>query len=214
MGTRTGLGVPLKTESRNIATRHTLQGTVEQGTMREDFFFRLSIISITIPSLKERKEDLPFLIDYFLAQHRKGANRTMLPGKVLQALYRHEWPGNIRELQNVLQRYLTLNRLEFPGSRHARLLAVQEAGSEVDPIRTARIAYAVDLKNDPNYHCAGIVIRPRNELGNFMLNDKIAVTSVFPKLPGEFFMFATYGVHNPSYAMALLTNSLEALTAK
>lgn len=130
-----GSNMPKTVDVRIIAaTNRDLETLVAQGTMREDFFFRLSIISITIPSLRERKEDLPFLIDYFLAQHRKGANRTMLPGKVLQALYRHEWPGNIRELQNVLQRYLTLNRLEFPGSRHAKLLAVQEAGSEANLI--------------------------------------------------------------------------------
>jgi DNA-binding NtrC family response regulator len=56
------------------------------------------------------------LIDHFLDQYRKGASRPRLPGHVLQRLYHHDWSGNIRELQNVLQRYLTVNRLEFPGS--------------------------------------------------------------------------------------------------
>ncbi len=70
-----------------------------------------------IPPLRDRHKDLPLLIEHFLRQFGKDAPHRDLPGHVLQMLYHHDWPGNIRELQNVLQRYLTVNRLEFPGSR-------------------------------------------------------------------------------------------------
>jgi len=113
LGTNTSKTVDVRIVA---ATNRDLEEQVQQGTMRDDFFFRLNVILIAIPPLRDRKEDLPLLIDHFLDQHSKGASRPRLPGHVLQRLYHHDWSGNIRELQNVLQRYLTVNRLEFPGS--------------------------------------------------------------------------------------------------
>ncbi len=101
------------------ATNRNIEEQMHTGAMREDFFFRLSVITIHAPPLRERKEDLPLLIEHVLEQYRTHDSRPVLPARVFQALLHHDWPGNIRELQNVLQRYLTLKRLEFPGSRGA-----------------------------------------------------------------------------------------------
>jgi transcriptional regulator with PAS, ATPase and Fis domain len=97
------------------ATNRNLREMVAQGLMREDFFFRIHIIPVSLPPLRERKEDVPLLIDYYLARFAAGQPRPVLPGRVLEELYLYDWPGNVRELQNVLRRYLAIKRLDFLG---------------------------------------------------------------------------------------------------
>ena len=95
------------------ATNRNLRDLVKRGTMREDFFYRIHILPIYLPPLRERKEDLPLLVDHFIQLHDK--KHPPLAGHVLESLLNYDWPGNIRELQNVLHRYLTLKRLDFGG---------------------------------------------------------------------------------------------------
>ena len=83
---------------------------VREGTFREDLFFRISVIKIQMPSLRERGDDIPLLADFFLksfARGHKKNQRSMTPG-YLNALMRHPWPGNVRELQNVIERSVVL----------------------------------------------------------------------------------------------------------
>ncbi len=96
-----------------VATNRNLSEMIKKGLMREDFFYRVHIIPISIPPLRERKEDIPFLVDYFL--EKLGADRKIdtLSVKIQEAMNNYEWPGNIRELENVLQRYNTLGRIDF-----------------------------------------------------------------------------------------------------
>ncbi|MBP1762826.1 MAG: hypothetical protein H6Q64_2368, partial [Firmicutes bacterium] len=105
------------------ATNRNLRDLVKRGVMREDFFYRIHILPIYLPPLRERKEDLPLLIDYFLQLHDK--NHPPLPGNIAEALLNYDWPGNIRELQNVLHRYLTLKRLDFAGGPTIRLTRLE-----------------------------------------------------------------------------------------
>jgi PAS domain S-box-containing protein len=108
---------PAKSDFRLIsATNRNLKEMVKQGRMREDFFFRIDIVPIDLPPLRRRREDIPLLIDHFLRQFTGSDNPPVLPGKVLEALYKYEYPGNIRELQNLLQRYLATKRLDLLGS--------------------------------------------------------------------------------------------------
>ena len=95
------------------ATNKNLKEHVEQGLMRKDFFYRINVIPINIPPLRERKEDIPLLVEHFWKHYGKPGTSQVLPGKILEPLYQRDWPGNIRQLQNVLQRYLTLKRLDF-----------------------------------------------------------------------------------------------------
>jgi len=83
------------------------------GLFRQDFFFRIYIIPINVPPLRKRKEDIPLLVEHYLAEYSGGKPAHPLPGRVLEALVNYDWPGNVRELQNVLQRYLTVGRLDF-----------------------------------------------------------------------------------------------------
>jgi two-component system, NtrC family, response regulator HydG len=92
------------------ATSRNLQKMVQQGTFREDLYFRISVVKIHMPPLREREGDLPLLAAYFLRMFAKAHNkraRTFTPG-FLGALARHSWPGNVRELQNVMERSVVL----------------------------------------------------------------------------------------------------------
>jgi transcriptional regulator with PAS, ATPase and Fis domain len=71
------------------------------------------VIPITLPPLRDRKEDIPLLVDHFLRSHAEEGKPARLPGDILEAFFNHTWPGNIRELQNVIHRYLTVDRLDF-----------------------------------------------------------------------------------------------------
>ena len=105
---------PRKSDFRTIAaTNRNLVDQVKKGLMREDFFYRVNVIPITLPPLRDRKEDIPLLADHFLRSYSEEGKPARLPGNVLEAFFNHTWPGNIRELQNVIHRYLTVDRLDF-----------------------------------------------------------------------------------------------------
>jgi PAS domain S-box-containing protein len=95
------------------ATNRPLLELVQKRVMREDFFFRIHILPIYLPPLRERKEDMILLIDHFMRPLQRDRENRSLPGKILDALVDYDWPGNVRELQNVLQRYVTVGRLDF-----------------------------------------------------------------------------------------------------
>ncbi len=95
------------------ASNKNLQEEVLKGRVRSDFFYRLYVIPVEIPPLRDRKEDLALLTDHFFQQMDPELHIDSIPGKDIKALYSYHWPGNVRELQNVLRRYLTLNSLDF-----------------------------------------------------------------------------------------------------
>ena len=95
------------------ATNRNLQKQIEQGLMREDFFYRIYILPINLPPLRKRREDIPLLTDYFISFFAKGKSTRPLNGKMHEALLKYSWPGNVRELQNVIYRYLTLNQFDI-----------------------------------------------------------------------------------------------------
>ena len=93
------------------ATNRDLEEEVKQGTFREDLFYRLNTITLKMPPLRKRKEDIPLLIQFFLKNSRYGAEiptKTIQP-QAIEALCRYSWPGNIRELQNMIERLKILS---------------------------------------------------------------------------------------------------------
>jgi PAS domain S-box-containing protein len=126
------------------ATNRNLRELVRQGIMREDFFYRIHILPIYLPPLRERKEDMQLLIEHFLQLYDK--NHPPLPGHVTEALLNYDWPGNIRELQNVLHRYLTLKRLDFAGGPAISPARLQEeppaAGESIRTVLLSRVVPA------------------------------------------------------------------------
>ncbi|MBI9074206.1 MAG: sigma 54-interacting transcriptional regulator [Desulfatibacillum sp.] len=114
--TPVGGGEEKNTNNRIIAaTNRDLVAFVKKGLIREDFYYRIHIIPIHLPPLRQRKEDILLLIDHFLREFGNGKFLAPLPGHVMEALLNHHWPGNVRELQNVLQRYVTLKKLDLSG---------------------------------------------------------------------------------------------------
>ncbi len=112
-GTRT-----IKVDVRLVAaTNRDLRAALEDGTFREDLYYRLNVVPIDIPPLREHKEDIPDLVNLFLARFAKDSSRQIggISPEAMNVLLNHYWPGNVRELQNVIERACALatnSRLE------------------------------------------------------------------------------------------------------
>src|SRR5205085_1099841 len=82
------------------AMHRDLEAMVREGTFREDLYFRLKVLELRLPPLRERRDDIPALVKRFLERHAEPARRPEVPPDVLRALINYTWPGNIRELEN------------------------------------------------------------------------------------------------------------------
>ena len=110
---RLGSTRTLRTDARLIAaTNRDLRKMVEQRKFREDLFYRLNVFPIYVPALRERSEDIPLLVNHFAQRFARRMNRTIetIPAETMAALTRYPWPGNIRELQNLIERAVILSR--------------------------------------------------------------------------------------------------------
>ena len=108
---RVGGNRTIRTDARLVAaTNRDLKAMVEEGKFRADLYYRLHVFPLHVPPLRERREDIPLLTRYFVQKHaqRMGRNIDTIPTSVLEALTNYDWPGNIRELQNVLERSVIL----------------------------------------------------------------------------------------------------------
>jgi len=95
------------------ATNKSIATMVSNGSMRRDFYYRINIIPIYLPPLRERKEDLTLLIDYFIERFAGDEAVPPFTGKVIDAFLNYDWPGNVRELQNMIKRYISLKKIDF-----------------------------------------------------------------------------------------------------
>jgi two-component system response regulator AtoC len=110
---RIGSNTPIKIDIRVItATNRDLEEEVRNGGFREDLFYRLNVIHIDMPPLRERKDDIPLLIEHFLVKYRyePGAIPTTITEDALTRLVDYDWPGNVRELENAIERAVVLSR--------------------------------------------------------------------------------------------------------
>jgi transcriptional regulator with PAS, ATPase and Fis domain len=94
------------------ATNRDILDLIAQEQFREDLYYRLRVIEINTPPLRDRRDDIPLLANYFIGKYTKRFNKPMegMTTRVLGALMRHDWPGNVRELENVIQRAIILGR--------------------------------------------------------------------------------------------------------
>ena len=95
------------------ATNRDFSEMVSKGHVREDFYYRISVIPIVLPPLREKKEDIPLLIEHFMRLYSKGKKVPIIPGRIMEVLFNYNWPGNVRELQSVIQRYLAMGNFDF-----------------------------------------------------------------------------------------------------
>jgi DNA-binding NtrC family response regulator len=124
------------------ATNKRLEDEQKAGRFREDLFYRLNVVTIELPPLRERREDIPALVEHFLTTRQLGQARCRVHPDALQALCNYDWPGNIRELANVLERaqILAENHLitldDLPEALHLALPAVESPGPVVCNLAT------------------------------------------------------------------------------
>ena len=90
------------------ATHRDLKAMVEQGLFREDLYYRINVITLALPPLRERREDIPVLVDHFIKKHSRQDHRPGLSTACLERLMDYHWPGNVRELENEIERLLVL----------------------------------------------------------------------------------------------------------
>lgn len=120
-----------------VATNRELDALIREGLFRADLHDRLNVLRIHLPPLRERKEDIPLLVDYFLHRFRKEVGRNVrgISRKALERMVDYNWPGNVRELQNVLQRAVILARGETLDEGNIQLGPREEA-----PIKETEVA--------------------------------------------------------------------------
>ncbi len=110
---RLGGTTTLRADVRVLAATHRdLEALVREGKFREDLFYRINVVPVRMPALRERPTDIPLLADHFLKKFRQehGKTSVKLDGKAIEALASHGWSGNVRELQNVVERLVVLNQ--------------------------------------------------------------------------------------------------------
>jgi PAS domain S-box-containing protein len=111
---------PAKTNARLVVASHrNLDKLVEENKFREDLYFRINVIKLTLPLLAERKEDIPLLVDHFLERlSGRGKKILGLTQEAMAALMLYDWPGNVRELENAIEHAFVLCQEELIGLRH------------------------------------------------------------------------------------------------
>jgi DNA-binding NtrC family response regulator len=101
---------PIKIDCRLVAATNTdLEKEVSTGRFRADLFYRLNVIPIRLPALRQRRDDIPLLVDHFLRRHAQGGTPKVVSKDAMDLLMRYDWPGNVRELENVMERALILD---------------------------------------------------------------------------------------------------------
>jgi transcriptional regulator with GAF, ATPase, and Fis domain len=138
---RVGGGETVRAEVRVIAATHRdLTSAVAEGRFREDLFYRLNVHPIRVPALRERREDIPLLVEYLIGRYarRMGKEIRKIDKKTMDHLQAYDWPGNIRELENVVERAVILSEGETFFVDHAWLTHVApELGASVITLKPA-----------------------------------------------------------------------------
>jgi transcriptional regulator with PAS, ATPase and Fis domain len=125
---------PLSVDVRIIATTNReLKALVEEGSFRADLFYRLDVVPLTLPPLRERREDIPELIEYFVHKHAPAARTLRFSDELLHRLTEYDWPGNVRELENVVRRILVLS--------NGPVAEVEVFGNELEDKKTTAVRF-------------------------------------------------------------------------
>ncbi len=144
---RVGDPKPIKADVRIIAaTNKNLEEEVSAGRFREDLYYRLNVVPIHIPPLRERKEDIPLLVEHFLSKMKKrGIQATGIEEGVIKAFMSYSWPGNVRELENVLERMAVLSE---DGVLKEEDLPEKIKGEKTKPSKPWEIVQKIELPEE------------------------------------------------------------------
>ncbi|MBV8086283.1 MAG: sigma-54-dependent Fis family transcriptional regulator [Chloroflexi bacterium] len=175
---RVGSSTPIKIDVRVIAaTNRDLAKDVQEGRFREDLFYRLNVIAVHMPPLREKKEDILELVAYFVNKHRfsKDSEPSAVSEEAMQQLVEHEWPGNVRELENVIERavvtaqggVITPEHLVFTPAGEKRIVDVVQRVNDRVPftqivaeVERHALSQALDLEHDDHRKAADLLGMP------------------------------------------------------
>jgi DNA-binding NtrC family response regulator len=156
-----GSEAPLKVDVRVVAATHRdLPELVRQGRFREDLYYRLDVVSLSLPPLRERRQDIPLLVDHFLRRlsSRHGRGPVAVDPEALRRLLGYDWPGNIRELQNVLERAVLLAEQGVIGPEHLATTVRPSAAALPEPAETPLLRGLEDVERE---HVARVLAATR-----------------------------------------------------
>ncbi|NOZ55984.1 MAG: sigma-54-dependent Fis family transcriptional regulator, partial [Calditrichaeota bacterium] len=166
---RIGDTKPRPIDVRIIAATHRdLRQLVQEGRFREDLYYRLSVVPLVIPPLRERKEDIPYLVDHFLAKY--GGKQFRVTKQAMRVLLDYDWPGNVRELENAVHRAIVLtsgNVIDvdaLPPHLLSGPSAVEEKPVSLEAIERAAILAALEKHNWNKTRAAEELRVPRHVL--------------------------------------------------
>ena len=150
---RVGGSSPVSIDVRVVATTNrNLEESVRKGEFREDLFYRLNVIPITLPPLRERKGDIKLLVEYFMSKYL-NVKKPKLAGEVLKELENYPWPGNVRELQNAVERASILSRgREIKASDFLLKSSKSLLASKIEVINTESENISKDNFNNDSYN--------------------------------------------------------------
>jgi transcriptional regulator with GAF, ATPase, and Fis domain len=157
---RLGSTRTLRADVRVIAaTNQDLARMVEEKTFRADLYYRLSVFPISLPPLRERKEDIPSLVNYFVRKVSRQMGRFIdqVPDGVMEILQTHHWPGNIRELQNFVERsaIVTQGRVLSPRTAELKLLMQAVMSAPPQTLSDAERAHILGILKETNWIVGG-----------------------------------------------------------
>jgi DNA-binding NtrC family response regulator len=141
------------------ATNHDLDAAVHEGRFREDLYYRLNVITITLPPLRERRTDIPLLVEHFVGKHGGSDRKRSVSEETLKVLVNYDWPGNVRELEAVIERSLLLGEGDVilpadlppavragitPRGRGPTALEIPDSGIDLEGVERALITKALE----------------------------------------------------------------------
>ncbi len=135
-----GANMPLKAKVRVLAaTNRDLEREAAEGRFRQDLYYRLNVLHLSMPPLRDRREDIPVLVDYFLERlaAERGEDRSEIGSAAMGLLLEHNWPGNVRELQNALEHAVVLARGGRVEPRHLPESLRRRLRPQVEPVKAA-----------------------------------------------------------------------------
>jgi len=172
---------PVSIDVRVIATTNRdLALCVKEGKFRADLYYRLDVVTLTIPPLRERKDDIPPLIEHFIRKYSRGSSPVEFSPEIMERILGHDWPGNVRELENIVRRVLALavgpiaevDLLEGTGlMREEAASTPRELGASLQEMEKQMYLHALEETQGNRTHAAellGVSVRTvRNKIREF-----------------------------------------------
>ncbi len=171
--TRVGGTTPIKVDFRCVAaTNRPLELAIDEGKFRPDLYYRLNIFRIEVPALRDRREDIPSMVDHFVRKFSLAMNKriTRVAPNAMVRLQKHDWPGNVRELENAVERAMVVAQepelREQDFSLDLTTAAAGPAGRSLDEIEKAHILRVLEECNGNQTRAAEVLGVDRVTLHN------------------------------------------------